>query len=227
MVVTESRKKNSLSSSDDPKFVGGSLCLDFVNTVDAWVSAPQEKARDKSLPDYFDMPVREKIADYRDLTRWGLLAGAVSPSEAAGLTRYAAKHASAAVAAHHRALRLRRVLYRTFKAHLEGWEPDSDDLELLHRELAVARKHERLTHTPGGFQWAWDDSGDALDRILWPVARAAADLLTSPELARLRQCKGDECGWLFLDTSRNRSRQWCDMSDCGNLSKVRRFRERH
>jgi predicted RNA-binding Zn ribbon-like protein len=57
--------------------------------------------------------------------------------------------------------------------------------------------------------------------------RAAAALLVSPEQARLRRCGGDGCGWLFLDRSRNRSRHWCTMDDCGNLSKVRRFRRRH
>lgn len=225
MKVTEPHKMISRSSSDDVKLVGGNLCLDFVNTVDAWVGTPQRKARDSSLPDYFDTPVREKLADYSALVHWGLLAGAISQSEATWLNGLAVRQAAAA--ALNRALRFRRALYRIFKARVEHWEPDADDLELLHRELAAARKHERLIHTANGYQWSWDDSGESLDRILWPVARSAADLLTSSELTRLRQCKGDECGWMFLDTSRNRSRLWCDMSDCGNLSKVRRFRERH
>jgi predicted RNA-binding Zn ribbon-like protein len=60
---------------------------------------------------------------------------------------------------------------------------------------------------------------------LWPVARSAAELLTSGDLARVGQCPGEECGWLFLDTSRAGRRQWCDMADCGNLAKVRRFRD--
>ena len=78
-----------------------------------------------------------------------------------------------------------------------------------------------------GLRWEWRGAAARLESPLWPVARAAAALLTSPELARLRQCGGDDCGWLFLDGSRNHSRQWCTMEDCGNLSKVRRFRERH
>ena len=59
-----------------------------------------------------------------------------------------------------------------------------------------------------------------------PVASSAAELLTSAALEDTRECDSEGCGWLFLDTSRSRRRRWCDMRDCGNLAKVRRFRER-
>jgi predicted RNA-binding Zn ribbon-like protein len=64
--------------------------------------------------------------------------------------------------------------------------------------------------------------------MLWPVARSAADLLTSAEeLARVGQCADDRgCGWLFFDTSRNHSRRWCAMKDCGNRAKARRHYRR-
>jgi predicted RNA-binding Zn ribbon-like protein len=58
--------------------------------------------------------------------------------------------------------------------------------------------------------------------MLWPVARSAADLLTSQEQSRVRECAASDCGWLFLDLSRNRSRRWCDMETCGNRTKARR-----
>jgi predicted RNA-binding Zn ribbon-like protein len=62
--------------------------------------------------------------------------------------------------------------------------------------------------------------------MLWHIADSAAEFLTTGDLTRLRECSGEDCGWLFEDTSKNRSRQWCDMRDCGNLAKVRRFRTR-
>lgn len=209
-------------SDENMKFVGGSLCLDFVNTVDAWASSPGRSP----LRQYGDTPLREKLVDYNALIRWGQLASALSVSEANHLIECAANHPQDAAATLSRALRLRRALYRIHKAVFQRWEPEGADLDLFHRELAIARKHERLSYSEGSFHWTWDDLSEALDRIIWPVARSAADLLTSPELIRLRQCKGEECGWLFLDTSRNRSRHWCDMSDCGNRDKVRRFRLR-
>jgi predicted RNA-binding Zn ribbon-like protein len=98
---------------------------------------------------------------------------------------------------------------------------------LLNREVAAARGREVLVPAGDGLRWEWPDGGGRLDSPLWPVGQAAAALLTSGDLSRLRQCGGDLCGWLFLDRSRNRSRQWCTMEDCGNVSKVRRFRQRH
>ena len=62
--------------------------------------------------------------------------------------------------------------------------------------------------------------------MLWPVARSAADLLTSDDLGRVRECAGERCNWLFIDRSKNHSRRWCDMQDCGNVAKVRRYRSR-
>ena len=84
----------------------------------------------------------------------------------------------------------------------------------------------QLVAVEGGYTWVWDEGGRALDSMLWPVARSAADLLTSGELQAVRQCAGRACGWLFLDTSRNRTRRWCDMSVCGNRAKARRHHER-
>jgi len=107
----------------------------------------------------------------------------------------------------------------------DGRKPEPSDLEILNHELADARAHERLGVRDGRIAIGWDDR-DSLEHPLRVVAREAAELLTSEQISRVRQCGGESCGWLFLDTSRNRSRQWCDMRDCGNLAKVRRFRER-
>lgn len=204
------------------KFVGGSLCLDFVNTVDAWVST----LGGTHLRPYGDTELREKLVDYEALVRWSQLAAAISVEDVGHLLELSASHEIAAVATLNRAHRLRRALYRILKSVLQRWEPESVDVDLLLRELATARKHEQLEHCNGVFHWMWDKPSGALDSVLWPVARSAVELLTSADLSRLRQCKGDECGWMFLDTSRNRRRHWCDMSDCGNRDKVRRFRGR-
>ena len=64
----------------------------------------------------------------------------------------------------------------------------------------------------------------------WGMDDLAADaelLASEQQLAHLRQCCGDNCGWLFLDSSKNHSRRWCDMRDCGNRAKVRRHRQKH
>jgi len=84
----------------------------------------------------------------------------------------------------------------------------------------------RCSRTEKGFKWEWIGREASLDRMLWSIAHSGAEFLIKGDLSRLRECGGEECGWLFEDTSRNRSRQWCHMQDCGNLAKVRRFRTR-
>jgi predicted RNA-binding Zn ribbon-like protein len=62
--------------------------------------------------------------------------------------------------------------------------------------------------------------------VAWWVARSAAELLTSKELTSVRECAGYDCGRLFMDGTKNRSRRWCDMASCGNRAKGRRHYER-
>lgn len=86
-------------------------------------------------------------------------------------------------------------------------------------------------HVPGDaagrFAWSWADEPLDLEMPLWPIARSAAELLTSPAaLPTLRLCASERCAWLFLDTSRNGSRRWCSMRTCGNRAKARRHHAR-
>ncbi len=77
------------------------------------------------------------------------------------------------------------------------------------------------------FQEARKGSNSALDTVLWSVARSSAELLISEDLMRVKECpENDGCGWLFVDTSRNHKRRWCDMEGCGNRAKARRHYER-
>jgi len=214
-VVTEYHAPGNLSkiiSRLPVKFIGGRLCLDFVNTVGG---------RDGA-----GTAMREKIANYEDLLAWSVLAGSMNRRRAGGLAGLAAREARAAAKVMARARRLREALYRIFKCAIEGRRAAAADMDLLSRELRIARAQERLTLQGGGFVWTFQEWPVALDRVLWPVAVCAGELLTFGEVARLRQCGGEDCGWLFLDTSRNHRRQWCDMRDCGNRAKVRRFRQK-
>jgi predicted RNA-binding Zn ribbon-like protein len=90
---------------------------------------------------------------------------------------------------------------------------------LAHRSLVQRRRRQLAL--------AWRDADRTdLDRVLWEAAASAADLLTSPDLARVKTCPGAGCAWLFLDRSRNGTRRWCDMSVCGNRAKARRHYSR-
>lgn len=203
------------------KWIGGRLCLDFVNTVAGWVSGGGRHGRD-----YADTVLRDKMPRYGDLLAWAECAGILTRGESRRLGRRAARDPWGAAAAMATAAELRRVLYRIFKSAVENWTPGPADMEVLQRELSMARAHQRLARVSSAFVWTWDDSDRTLEGVLWPIADSAAELLTSNDLAMIGQCGGEECGWMFLDTSRNHSRQWCDMRECGNRAKVRRFRQR-
>jgi len=125
-----------------------------------------------------------------------------------------------------RAIALREAIYRIFSAISHGRPPQAADLATYNAELSGALAHSRIVSTAEGFAWDWRRAEDALDRMLWPVVRDAAGLLTSEKLDRIGECADDRCGWLFLDVSRNRSRRWCAMEDCGNRAKARRHYER-
>ena len=201
------------------KLVGGRLCLDFINTVDGRKSdSPRNESRSIVLGD--------KLTEYSDLVEWSRHAGIVTPTEAERLIQASKRNTREARDVLDRAIALREALYRICKAIMTGRRPQSLDLETMNDELLRARTHERLAHEANGFTWEWVGTEAALDRMLWSIAHSAAELLTTADLSRLRECSGEECGWLFEDTSRNRSRQWCDMQDCGNLAKVRRYRTR-
>ncbi len=122
-----------------------------------------------------------------------------------------------------RARDLREAVFRIFARP----GTDESDLDLLADEAARGAAERRLTATEDGYTYAWPES-DRLERLLWPVALAAAELLISAEVRpRVKECAADNCNWLFLDMSRNRSRRWCDMKVCGNRAKARRFSARH
>jgi predicted RNA-binding Zn ribbon-like protein len=202
------------------KLIGGLSSVDFVNTVGGRESAiTTGKSRD------YQATIRsERLDDYEDLLAWGKKSGLLTVGEVKTLERKANEEPKAAAAVVERAVKLREAVYRLFKAAIEGWPPEAEDLDTLNEELFLARAHENLVFSKNGFRFHWTDI--LLDRVLWTLAQSAAETLTSEKLSRIKQCRGEHCGWMFLDTSRSGNRIWCDMRDCGNLAKVHRFRRK-
>ena len=206
--------------SQNFKLLGGHPSLDFVNTVGAWVVDPNRKGgRNETV-------LREKLNCYADLVAWGRHVDLLTDTEAKQLLRSATQQPKSASIVLKRAINLRGTLYRLFKAVVQQRRSDSLDIQRLNDELLIARDHQILLSSGSKLEWHWTAFDRDLDRVLWPLTIYAAELLASDDLSRLRQCRGEECGWLFMDVSRNRSRQWCEMRDCGNLAKVKRFRQR-
>ncbi|HKK07988.1 MAG TPA: CGNR zinc finger domain-containing protein, partial [Gemmatimonadota bacterium] len=143
------------------------------------------------------------------------------------LERAAGERPEDAEAALARARALRSALYRTFRAEIEGRAPLAEDVERLAGERRALSRGEALVEAGAGLRLEWRSEVSALEALLWPPLRSAVALLTDPEaLARVRRCAGEACGWLFYDTPRGLPRRWCYIRDCGNVAKVRAYRER-
>jgi predicted RNA-binding Zn ribbon-like protein len=97
--------------------------------------------------------------------------------------------------------------------------------ETLERYFKAARLKQKLSwkHSPR-VEWEWPGMERDPGLPLWVLAMSASDLLTSDAVDRVRECDNPECRWLFLDTSKNHTRRWCDMKLCGNRMKARRFK---
>ena len=189
--------------------VGGRPSLDFLNTEGGERNGPPER-----------------LVDYQDLVRWSVRAGVVDEEEAGRLMQEAEARPADAARVHRRAIELREALFRTFAALAARERPGSEDLALLDREVAETLSHRKLIPADGRLRWDIVGGEDRLDRILWLLVEDAADLLSSELLDRIKECGGPDCKWLFLDESRNRSRRWCEMSECGNRAKQRRYHRR-
>lgn len=194
---------------EDLELIGGEVCLDFANTLGGTREAPSER-----------------LHDYGDLVRWAAHAGAIEGTEVETLVAAAGARSAEAEAVFARALRLREAIFRIFVAVIADASPAEEDLERLNDELARALPHLRIVPDEHGFDYRFEASDGALDRPLWPVARSASELLATGDLGRVKRCTSDECDWLFVDLSKNRSRRWCDMRDCGNRAKARRYYRR-
>ena len=191
-----------------PRLRGGYLCVDFVNTVD---------------PRYGDERT-EYLISYEALVRWGQYTEVLTKAQADRLIVLGKQSSDDAAEVLRRALVLRQALDDIFAAIAEEESPADDALAVLNLEFSCAMSHLQVQKQGTAFTWEWNE--EALVTVLWAVARSAADLLIGPELDRLRVCSNDECGWMFLDLSKNHSRRWCSMDSCGNVVKQRRHQHK-
>ncbi len=189
-------------------YVGGDPALDLVNTVD-WTSRGPEE---------------DRLFSYDQVVRWAEGAGVLDAAAGRRLRHLASTRQKPAGAALAFAHRVRDVLHDLFGAIARG-EPSAAALTSFNSLLAQAL--ERLELAPesrAGYRWRWRDRDSDLRSPLWPVLWSAAKLLESDEVGGLRICDGDDCGWMYVDRSRNGLRRWCQMRTCGTREKSRRRR---
>lgn len=196
----------TLYDVDELALVGGSPILDLANTQ----SGPPGGAPDS-----------EALHTYDDLVRWDRRIGFLDDAAARRLSAAAARHPRLAHAAFERTLALRTDAYAAFEAIATNREPPRDAVDRLQSAAAEALRHADLHRADdGAFALAWPETDD-LDRAWWPVAHAGLELLVRGPLDRVKGCGG--CRYLFVDETKNRSRRWCRMDDCGTREKMRTY----
>jgi predicted RNA-binding Zn ribbon-like protein len=193
------------------ELVGGRPVVDFINTV-------SDRATDRP---------HERLRSFDDLLEWCVRVGLFEPAEAARLATAAKERPNEAVAAVERARELREALFALFTAEIQDRAAPASPLEIVNGVLSEGMGNRRLRPGGDGLRWTWTERPERLDWMLWPLAWSAAELLTSADVTRLKECGQDDCRWIFLDLSKNRSRRWCTMEECGNRAKARRHYHRH
>lgn len=195
------------------RLVAGRACLDFVNTLTERLGAAPT----------------ERLETFADLVRWARAEDLVSDAKARQLVETGRTRPKEAERVLIQARSLREAFFGIMTALTRGETPARSDLDEVSAALATALGHVQLVPGEQGYRLRCDAPGTDLDAVLWPIARSMGELLTSDDLARVRFCdahSSGECAWVFLDETRNRTRRWCDMRECGNRAKARRHYHR-
>jgi predicted RNA-binding Zn ribbon-like protein len=188
------------------QLLGGHLALDFANTLDF-----------RYDPERFI----DSLSSYERLLAFFEQTGIITAQHVRKLLANTSE--SEARRTLRRAIELRETIYFLFLSVLSGRRARNAYLRAFNRFLEDARVPEKVTWQERSLVRTYGDLAGTAGGPLWAVVDAAANLLTSPDRLRIRECSEKTCRWLFLDQSKNHSRRWCDMKLCGNRAKARRF----
>jgi predicted RNA-binding Zn ribbon-like protein len=188
--------------------VGNHPALDLVNTV-AWRLDP-----DRTV---------DRLPDGPALVTWAAFAGLLDQAQAATFWSQLDEDPDAGRRAAAQVRGTRERLHRVLQPMAVGLEPAAADVAALHAGLLEALSRTEVTAL---MPLAWSTGLRSVTDLPDELALAAWRLLQHEDRRRLRQCQDDDCGWLFLDRTKNGSRVWCSSADCGNRSRARRHYQR-
>lgn len=170
--------------------------------------------------------MRDRMASYEWLLQWLQAGGLLPAGEAARLWRQAVAAEGCEASGLAKARAFRADCRRLVRAFARGEPAAPDAVARFNAWLGRTRARPELVTAAGQATIAWRFDATPDEAALGPLIVRAAEFLARCGHARVRECEGVSCGWLYLDTSRNRSRRWCDMRVCGNREKARRHRAR-
>lgn len=208
---------DGLTHHKSEELVGGSLCLDFCNTVQ---ERPEFRRAGGGIPQ------GDLFSSYADLLAWAEQAKVLPHSITERLALSAHTFPQLAEQTLRRGLQLREQLFTLFSTGILTGKFHQQHLEALNSSLRTLPARQ-LQQRNGMIEWLWRLEEGNFEAMLAPITFDAAELLTTVSMDRLRICSDEHCSWIFIDTSKNGKRRWCSMSACGNRDKVRRFYLRH
>lgn len=186
--------------------VGGELAFDFTNTSSG-----------RGWPTHM-----EHLRTASDVVAWARHARVVGPADGEWLSGKVAADQALARRLLRRALDLREALYVIGVEVAAGSAAPAPQVDRLAKEHAACVARARLTPDGGRYIWSWSPREAAIEAVLGPIALSALATLGQADLTRIKRCEGEKCGWLFFDTTKNKSRRWCEMEVCGNRAKQKR-----
>jgi predicted RNA-binding Zn ribbon-like protein len=187
---------------DDLRLDGGTLCLDYVNTI----------------PDRFDGTDRDLVPTVNDLVYWARKVELLDNTEASALEKAAASNERKTKEFFGEAIQLRSLIYSLFHPISQQQRLKNADLDQFNKFVTKYFPYLQLTLDRDGFSERWRFDTNDFYSITAPIVKSAYELLLSDRLHRVKQCPN--CGWLFLDATKNGKRRWCSMQDCGNSVKA-------
>ncbi len=198
---------DTTSRADSLALIGGELALDFANTCSG-----------RGFP-----TLQDHLRRPEDIVQWAAHAKILPPKHAEWLAQAVAEQAPLATRLLREALALREDVYQLGAAIAAKRAALPEQIEALTKTHARALAKAKLTPIAGNFGWNWDPREHPVESIVGPISLSALTLLQQADLTRVKQCQGEKCGWLFFDTTKNKSRRWCEMEVCGNRAKQKRF----
>ena len=191
--------------------VGGELAFDFTNTTSGR-GGPRRM---------------EHLQTAEDIVVWARHAKIIAQKSGRVLRQRLTRSARLARGLHRRALDLRDTVYEIGMALAAGRPARSTGVDRLTRMHAGCVRCAHLKWIKGDYVWTWNIAERPIEAILGPITFSALSLLSQADLARVKQCPGVDCGWLFFDKTKNNSRRWCEMEVCGNRAKQKRLRRKN
>lgn len=207
--ITPPRLHRAPAGGVEFEFIGGDPLMDFHNTI-AWPRGRKSN---------------ERLRDILDFIRWAEATAVITAREARRLRSVATRNYSRASTLVADARLMRDVFHQLLMSVVDETTPDAQALDELNRRQIKAIRVFELKWHDGRIQRVPrvdPDMTTILDRVVW----RAGELLGSSDVKRLRRCANPNCGWLFLDRSKNGTRRWCSMRECGDRAKSKRYYQR-